>query len=485
MTSPDPTASDAERVLDSWRADPVLMAREAFGVEPWSRQAELLRAVAAFDRVAVRSGHKVGKSITAAILAFWFALTRTPSRVVLVSSSAFQVKDILWREVRNLYDRAKERGFVLGPEPALDPATGLLLATGDIKGVSTNKPERAAGVSGAHLFYILDEASGIDEAILEAIEGNRAGGAKIVMFSNPTRTSGTYFDAFHEKRRFWKQIHISSEESPNVKAGRQVVPGLALLEYVKEKQQEWGEDSPLYAVRVRGDFPAQGERSVVSLASLTEARKRHDEHEDVGDGPLELGVDPAREGDDEFVIAARRGRRLLPLRAFTQLDGPNGAGKVLEVVRELRREGEKPRVKVDVIGIGASVYDSLKHSDEVETVPVSVAKSPTATDPGEPEYALLRDQLWFAVRAWLKTAAIPEDGKLENDLVAPQYSYDARGRIKVEGKAEIKKRLKRSPDRADAVCLAVYAPPPPLEPASFDGMPRDYRLPFTVPNSGF
>jgi hypothetical protein len=279
------------------------------------------------------------------------------------------------------------------------------------------------------------------------------------MFSNPTRTSGTYFAAFHEKREFWKSIHISSEESPNVKAGRRVVPGLAMREYVEEKKREWGEDSPLYAVRIRGDFPAQGERSVVSLASLEAARKRHDEHEDVGDGPLELGVDPARFGDDEFVIAARRGRRLLPLRAFTQLDGPNGAGKVLEFVRDERRTGEKPRVKIDVIGIGASVYDCLKHSDEVEAVAVNVAMSPTSTEPNEPEYALLRDQLWFAVRSWLKDAAIPEDGKLESDLVAPQYGYDARGRIKVEGKAEIKKRLGRSPDRADAVCLAVYAPP--------------------------
>jgi phage terminase large subunit len=473
--------SPTEAVLQSWAADPCLFAWEVFEIDAWDKQAELLRAVAAHDSVAVRAGQKVSKSNSAGILAYWFALTRMPSRVVMTSSSAYQVKDILWREVHALWLRAKERrGLVLSPQPpALDPATGLQLATGDIKGVSTNTPERAAGTSGAHLFFIIDEASGIEEAILDAYEGNRAGGAKMLMLSQGTRTSGKFFKAFHQDREFWHRLHISSEDSPNVRAGRQIVPGLALKDYVEKRKKEWGENSVLYRVRIKGEFASQGSKAVVAFDSLEAALKRHKEGEAVEDGFLELGVDPAREGDDSFVIYPRRGGRGFDAFVHQGLDGPNGAGKVLEAVRALReaRDPKKIRVKIDVIGIGASVYDCLKESDEVEAIAVSVAESPTVTAPGEPKYGTLRDQLWFGVKEWLKTAALPADSMLEAELIAPEYGFNTKGCIKVEDKATTKKKLGRSPDRADALALAVYNPPPPAAPATYRPRSKDLARP--------
>ncbi len=113
---------------------------------------------------------------------------------------------------------------------------GLQMADGrEIVGFSTDSPERMSGISGANLLFILDEASGIPEPIFEAVEGNRAGGAKVIMFSNPTSTSGTFYEAFHRKRNFWHTIHISAEESPNVTGGQISIPGLATAEWVEEK----------------------------------------------------------------------------------------------------------------------------------------------------------------------------------------------------------------------------------------------------------
>jgi hypothetical protein len=66
----------AERLLERWGNSPDVFAVDVLGISPWSKQVELLRAVAAHDRVAVRSGHKVSKSNSAAILALWFVLTR-------------------------------------------------------------------------------------------------------------------------------------------------------------------------------------------------------------------------------------------------------------------------------------------------------------------------------------------------------------------------------------------------------------------------
>ena len=423
-------------------------------MEPWARQREILEAVARYPRVAVRSGHKIGKSNSAEIIAHWWSETRPDGWVIQTSSSGRQVKAILWEEFVKLYHRAKWKP---GPPPAVDPGTGYRSSAGArVQGFATNEPERMAGFSGANLLFILDEASGIPEPIFEAVEGNRAGGARVVMFSNPTQTSGTFYDAFHSKRQFWHCIHVSSEESPNVLEGRAVVPGLAMADWVAEKKLEWGVESPLFQVRVRGNFPKQGSSAVVDLGLVEAAVERWKDPEAVlEDGPLELGVDPARFGDDESVIAPRRGQRILELRAFQGLDGVQLAGRVLEAIRELRRPGDPlPMVKVDAIGVGASCADQLRSFNHRELVLVEVNSSRSATDDDSHR---LRDQLWFGIADFLKEGgAIPPDDKLARDLLAPEYRFDSQGRRQVESKEETKKRLLRSPDRADAVALAIH-----------------------------
>jgi phage terminase large subunit len=431
------------------------------GIEPWDRQAEVLEAIRNHPRVAVRSGHKVGKSTSAAITALWWFTTRKRARVIMTSASYRQVKSILWKELKRLYRESLQE---LPTKPANQPETGMQHEDGrEIVGFSTNEAERMAGISGDEVLFIVDEASGVPEEIFETIEGNRAGGARIVMFSNPTKTVGAFYEAFHTKRGFWHPIHISSEESPNVAAGRVVVPGLATAEWVAEKKREWGVGSPLYDVRVDGNFPSQSENAVISLVLIEAAKER-----EVESGTIALGVDVARYGDDSSVIQPVAGRRQLPSKTLRTMDGVEVAGKVIEWVREFRAETGYTapiKVKVDVIGYGSSCYDHLAHSEEAEklgiiAVAVNVAESATSVslDDGE-GYSRLRDQLWFALRDWLREGQLLDDGPLEAELVAPTYSFDAQGRYKVATKDEIKKVLKRSPDHADALALAVYDPP--------------------------
>lgn len=458
MPMPADRAAAAQKLLSRWKSDPVLFAKEALGLETWDRQAETMRSVAEHPRVAVRSGHKIGKSTSAAALSLWWLHTRPRATVVMTSASYRQVKGILWKELKRL---SREAPIPLGGRLADDPETGLQIADGrEIVGISTKEPERMAGYSGANLLFILDEASGIPEPIFEAIEGNRAGGAQLVMFSNATKTSGTFYDAFHSKAEYWHRIHVSSEETPNATGRGDPIPGLATAAWIEEKRKEWGEESALYQVRVRGNFPAQGERAVIALVLVTDAVGRWDDDAAEGDervpvpqdGRLHLGVDVARFGDDESVVMPRRGLLVSPARVFSQLDGPALAGETLKVARELRKLGEIPKVKVDVIGVGASCYDVLARSKEVEAVPVNVSESATAEG-----YHALRDQLWGGMRDFLKGGgAIPDDARLQAELVAPEYKFDAQGRMKVESKDEMKKRLGRSPDRADALALAVF-----------------------------
>lgn len=443
--------------------DPVGYAREMLGVEPWSRQRELLEAVRDHDRVSVRSGHKVAKSNSAGCIAWWWCsdpVARPEARCILTSSGYRQVKSTLWREIKGLYRKAITKP---GPAPADAPDTGVQWGDGrEIIGFTTKEPEKMAGFSGKHILFILDEASGIPEEIFEAIEGNRAGGrAKILLLSNPTQLVGEFYASHTTKRAFYRTLHISSEESPNV-TGEAHVEGLATKEWVAEKRAEWGEDSPLYQVRVRGNFPGQGSNAVVALTLVLAGVDRWDADEEP-DEPLELGLDVARTGDDESVLYPRRGTKALAPRAWQGLDGPDLAGKVLEVVRELRRPGERPRVKVDANGVGASAYDALRRYAEVEAVAVNTAEASSSPE----VYANLRAQISFGVAVWLREGgALPDHAKTQADLVAPKYSFDARNRYLVQKKDEVKKVLKRSPDYGDALGLSIYSPPrePDAEP---------------------
>lgn len=441
----------AKELRDRWRADPALFAREALGVRLWGRQIEIVRAVPKHRRVAVRSGHKVGKSTSAVVIALWFVCLFPRARVVITSASGRQVRSVLWKELRRVYKNAR---IPIGGTLHLVPDAGLQFDDGrEVVGFATDEPEKMAGTSSPNLLYLVDEASGVPEEIFEAIEGNRAGGARLVMFSNPTQTAGTFFEAFHIKSEFWHPIHISSEEAAAVSPP---IPGLATREWIDEKVREWGRESLLYRVRARGDFPLQGDNSVIALIDVEAAKERWDETKP--DGVLHIGVDVARFGDDESVIWPVRGFYAFePIVAQGQ-DTVAIAGLVMQVARNLRKGDEKPVVKVDVIGVGAGVADQLRQfGSEIVLVEVNVASAATVKG-----YPLLRDQIWFGLGAWLHAGgAIPADSKLDGELLAPKYRFDLQGRQKVESKDEMKKRIRRSPDRADALGLGVFPPPPP------------------------
>lgn len=442
--------------------------------------------------MAVRSGHKVSKSRTAAVIAQWFAITRPGARVVLTSATARQIRFILWRELRSMCQsvvgieaeeftperslngapfwtaddiqdlkQEKQLGELLGADLYDDPGTGLRFPNGsEIFGFSTNQPENMAGISGADILFIIDEASGVPESIFEAIEGNRAGGAKLLLLSNPTRTSGTFFEAFHAKRQFWGEglIHVSSEESPNV-TGEASIPGLATAAWVDEKRAEWGEDSVLFQVRVRGNFPSADARAVITLDTVDAARERYATTE--ADGPLSLGLDPAYTGDAS-ALAAVRGHWAAPLMTWHGLDSLQLAHAIQLHLPNLRRGTEPTQINVEVNGLGYGVYSALcaLKIPNVKVNAINVSNSPTITPKAdEPGYANLRAQLWFGLADWIKDGAIPHDSLLESDLVAPLWETDLRGRTKIEPKDAIRAKLGRSPDRGDALALAVYRAP--------------------------
>lgn len=485
-------------------------ARDILGTELWERQRAIAQVVAdGALRVSVRSGHKTGKTRLLCVLALWWLFTRDRARVITTSASGRQVRSVIWKEIRHVAIR-EARVKLPDVEDGLHkvPDAGYQLDDGrEILGFSTNEPEKMAGFSGPEQLFLLDEASGIPEEIFEAIEGNRAGGVVIVMFSNPTRTSGEFFESHHSKAKSERNPHgyvtfrLSSEDAAKVDPH---IPGLARQEYIDEKRTEWGIESALYAVRILGEFPTQGTLSVVPLHFTVAAIERGASYRalahhadatwdeelealierELKDDPharLDVGVDVARTGSDKSVIAIRRGPLLYPLARFTNQDGPSLAAEVIKLVtthrQRLRARGlaepRTPRVKVDANGVGASVFDALAayanaHPGEMLVFDVMTGSAPTR-DEHEHEYENLRAQIAYETRAWLQTAAIPDDDQLCKDLVAPEFKFHPKTRrILIESKDDLRKRLGRSPDDGDALNLCVYEPPEPHDPYTVD-----------------
>lgn len=368
------------------------------------------------------------------------------------------MKQTVWREIHALRAMAAARGYDL-PHVPLDPSTGITLTNGaQILGFTVDDPDAFSGISAPEVLYLVDEASGVADDVYEAIKGNLAGGGKLVETGNPTQTSGHFFDDFHDKRHLYQDgalIHISSLESPNVIADRIIVPGLATAEWVAEMRDDYGgPGEPVFDVRVGGDFPAAGPNTVIPLHLLEAAILRHKDGEQAT-GPLRLGVDVARFGDDDTVIASTRGRSGGVRQRIHGAPTTQVAGAVVKQVRDLRRGLEEVKVAIDEGSMGAGVVDQVveQFSDDPGITVYGVNAAQSADD--EERFDRKRDELWWSVREWLADAILEPCAELERELVAPTYALTSAGRIKVESKDTLKKRIKRSPDHADALALAV------------------------------
>lgn len=487
-----------------YQNDPHAFFREVLGVEPWGAETDeraehgqslLLSLIRDNWRTAVRAGRKVSKSMTAAGIALWWYSCFYDAQVVMSSVTARQVDEILWDEMRKLHDRSQrpiEQGnpaLKIPPDPALlrnpDLATrpidgepkilarsGLVSGFRRVAGFTAREGVAAQGKSGAHLLYLLDEASGISQAIFTAIVGNMAAsGCKLVLFGNPTVPEGEFFEAFNslqktaDNPRGYATLTISSEESPNVTERRDVVPGLASLEYIQDREREWGRDSVEFKVHVLGQHVSIEEGKIVSLAAIRDAEERWNatgESAVPAEGVLHIGVDPAFSSDgDEAVFVPRRGKRVLEIRAERGLSDEEGhLSVVLDLIREYRHVDEYVVVCLDALGdVGSRVQYRLrdyadKHPGMFFLVPIRASDNAIREPMG---YYHVYDELWGVVGQWLKEGgALPEDIKLERDLHAPSWKFDKQQRKVATRKDELRRKLKRSPDRGNAVCLACW-----------------------------
>jgi hypothetical protein len=425
---------------------PLEFASDVLGVELWPKQQEVLQSLVEHRRVAVKSGNGLGKGFCAAVVLLWFLHSHQDAAIALSTAPAFrQVRHILWRQVHRLYRPNAEQ---LGGK-MLD--TSWEISDGRYAmGLSAENADQFQGFHSPDMLIVVDEAEGVSDEIYEAIEAvMTAADPLLLLIGNPTTVTGAFRRAFYEERHLYHNITISALDSPNVQAGKTIVPGLTSARWVEERRETWGEDNPIYRARVLGEFPDQAEDTLINLSDVEAAAERwaRPENSENDESEVFLAVDVARLGSDRSVILHRQGERVVEIRTFRDMDTMQLAGWVAAAISETEPE----RVCVDEIGVGAGVVDRLKEQGH-PVQGINVARRAQQ----ERLFTNVRAEGYWCLKELFASGqiAIPNDHQLMGELAALRYSFDSQGRVLMESKEAMRQRGLPSPDKADALMLA-------------------------------
>ena len=496
----------------AWRKDPRRYVRQRLGVNPTWQQDQILESICPpGSKVSVRSGHGIGKDATAAMIIWWFLETHDYSKCACTAPSSHQLRDILWSELSkwkrrsdslseangfdtlfwldNMFeinqDIVKDRNaplewFAIARTARKENPEALqgLHATDLTIDESGTKVESSGDTS---LLFVIDEASGVDDVIFEVAEGALSShDSRVLMIGNPTRNIG-YFAASHKGRRSeYKTLHFRSDESPLVDPDYR--PGLV---------RRFGENSNVVRVRADGEFPKQDDDTLIALEHAEAAISREwnsDERQPTG--LKRLGIDVARQGSDRTTFVCRHDFLVTFIEVRNKQDTMQTVGQAIQFAERLQVDD----IAVDEIGFGAGVVDRLREvMDErrqkkewhCTVTGVNVAEAAPIKSQEEDEHgkipvaqgAKLRDYLWIEAGEWLKNDhpcfVAPQREYCETlagELSTPTFKLDSNGRIVVESKDDMKKRLGssnqagQSPDLADGLNV-TFAPmelPPPI-----------------------
>lgn len=435
--------NDAIALQDKIWNEPEFFHREVLGYEPWEKQLEISRSIRDHRNTAVRSCNGAGKTFHVSREALRFLFSFPDSVVINTAPTWTQVENQFWRYFREAY------------HSALIPLGGKLLKTelsiADTwfgKGIANN-PDNVASFQGWHapnIMMIFDEASGISPKIYEAAIGAMSGGAMVrfVIIGNPNMNSGPFYNAFKDPT--FNKIRISAFDIPNVIEKRPVIPGLTDHHFVEEMAARYGVGSSAYKVRVLGEFPDQATDTLIGLDLIENAFQADRELQNQTDEVI--GLDPARFGDDDSAFVHRQGNTAKVLEVVNGNDTMVLAGKSVQYLRA----HPKAKLHIDIIGLGAGIFDRLKELPEVRDRVFGVNSASTPRN--EAEYINIRIESWCNVRDWLRDAILDKhEGFYE--LANPKYKLTSNGKMQLESKEDMKKRGVPSPNVGDALALTL------------------------------
>ena len=424
-----------------YRNDPVAFVREVLGVEPDDWQKEFLEAVAAGNRkISIRSGHGVGKSTTGSWAMLWYLLTRYPVKVVVTAPTSSQLYDALFAELKRWVKELPQavQELLEVKQERIELKASATEAFISARTSRAEQPEALQGIHSENVMLVADEASGVPEQVFEAAAGSMSGhNAVTILFGNPVRSSGFFFDTHNRLKDEWWTKRVSCTDSKRVSQ-----------DFVDDMKSRYGEDSNAFRIRVLGEFPRADDDTIIPMDLLESAK-----HRDVvayEDAPIIWGLDVARFGSDSSVLCKRQSNVVVSLERWRNLDLMQLTGAVVAQYEACGPKEKPQEILVDSIGLGAGVVDRLRELN-LPARGINVSESPSMGQ----TYINLRAELWGKTKAWLekRDCKLPNDEDLIAELATVRYTFTSNGKMKVESKDDIRRRGLKSPDKADALVL--------------------------------
>jgi len=476
------TAADAIR---EWRENPIKFVQDQFHVEPDAWQADVLAALPTNPRLAMKACKGPGKTALLAWCVWWMLACFLHPKIACTSITEANLKDGLWTELAKWQNKSEllKAAFTWTKTRIYNndhPETWWASARSWSKGAdSTQQSDALAGLHADNLMFVIDEAGGVPDAVMAAAEAGLANAdgvskrAWLMIAGNPTHLEGPLYRATTKERALWHLTEITADPDDPKRTPR------VSVEWARQQIEKYGADNPWVLVNVFGRFPPSSINSLLGPDDISASVSRVVRIEDIAGAARVLGVDVARFGLDASVIARRQGRFAHPPMERRNLDSLQGAGWVASVWRNF--DGQNRDVEADGCfvdntgGWGAGWIDQLS---VINRTPIGVAFSGKADDP---RYFNKRTEIHFRLAEWVKSGGkLPDDPELHAELTAMTYVF--RGdKMWLEEKEQIREKLGRSPDKADALALTFAydiapAPRPPSGSNSYANAVSDSYL---------
>lgn len=503
------TMPTAARELTDYQNDPVGFCFDVLGEFYTDDVIRVMESVRDNPVTIAQSANATGKTHGAARIAIWFYKVFPGAQVYTAAAPPEgNLKRLLWGEIGQIVDRhahlfADDRSTTLNIQrSSLEFVTGVAIP---MSGTPAQREAKFSGKHAPHLLFIVDEGDAVPDEVFSGIESCISGGhARLLVMFNPRSEQGAVYRMARDNQA--NVVTLSAFDHPNVKSGVDQIPGAVSREKTVQRINEWSRPlmdgerknrecyevpdflvgatatsldgrtqypplpagtrkitNPAFSYMVLGQYPDQSETQLIARQWIYDARSRwdlyvakHGEMPPAGVRPV-MGQDVSEFGQDWNVTFFRWGGFVSRAVAWQGVDPDVTADRAIE----LFRQNDAEVCNVDGTGVGAGVAPKMSRAG-CRSVSLKVASSPTETTP-EGEFGILRDQLWWRVREWLRTdpgAMLPPDEQLIEELGKPLYEVRA-GKIRVMSKDHMRAMLGRSPDRADALCLTFAPSPPP------------------------
>jgi hypothetical protein len=470
---------DAAYLL-KFQQEPLVFINQYLEIKTWSGMKYIIESVWNNKRTSIRSNHGISKTFTAAVIAVTFLNLFMNSIVITTAPTNRQCYDLLWKEIGALYDRFP--GLVGTATKA--PLRVTASPEWYMVGFSTEKAFRIEGYHAPHILWVLDEAKGLPQWLYDAAEGSLTGGnAKILEISTTDGADQAtpFYQHHHKESGQWKTIHLSAFDSPfvekqqfeylnnkefNLKSiickdlhkygkpkegsewDQELQDKIQIVneEWIQDKAETWRKRRPdLWNTKVCGELMDVSEHNIIPLSWVESAVNAEIT---TPDNISTYGVDVGR-GGDPSVLVKRIDNRMMYAYQWVDDNTMSTTGEILRVRDDLGI------IKIDMIGVGAGVFQRIA---ELGHPVIGVDSRNKPSPEHENEFLNLRAEMWFHLRYLFylqyttgNIISIPDDDELTEELTAVKFKTPSDGKIKVEDKEEIRKRLGRSPNKADAM----------------------------------